>query len=879
ENQIIANTTLSSYNVAIVSNVDLSNATRTFLLEFVNSSSDKSIIFLIDENTDGEDLKFMNITADSSLTSFDGNNSLGYGICKNTAEKPALTNTLPWNTLPEIYQYTVLDPSGFYTVDASDSCVILKDGSSENSDDVFLFYKNLTAGGQVMVFTIWFDYSLNLYEITESWPYLGFFFYSCMTWLEGGNIPQYADWPQSSTPKLVPDIVGYALFFGSLAIGSFVVFIAISKYCEKHPLKKIVALETEEEIKQKKAVEEKLKALEEVNDQEQDSAGDVDLTKLSLDDESLMDEELEANLPDYLKGWHTVGLHRQIGGFWSMFFIMLALILPVGFFFLWLFPEYIFPSPSGLGYYNFVVDFFGALWVFADLGTSVWMTRNFAAYRVKEPEKAIKVVQCFLWFQVLSGAFQIITVGFLGAVGFPHTIYAHLTFVFTWYSIFQWLGFFLVYINILNSLQRTDVAGVGFGSIALLTTVFQVIIVPFFIQFGQADPRIGTALGGAIGSSIANFATNLIVFFVSWKVFQKTFGYSGKSIYRVDFDWSLFKDMLQFGFKYVIGQAFVPIAYTVQVLLLSIYLDNYSNWLGYWNIAYTVSLVGQVMAVFGMSAGPAISEAKENDMMELVKYDIISSMKWMNNGTFYLNFALLGIIGPLITAITPPEFASVATLMPLLILFNIIGPYAWIGDFVFAGLNKPTLASAVWIAEQIIRIILLVIFIPIFGKNPRIGIYTLMFAYIPAIAVKDVLVWIFMKRLIPGLKTYPFKTFIAPLLAGACFYGVIMLLFFLLGSDIIMTLLITLFALFMGSFIYFFLSGLFGGWSENALNEFKRSIAVMRAARKITNLLYKCCKLGAKLSPWREKSNIDTYKKARIEAWQLTLMKRKIKDF
>ena len=56
------------------------------------------------------------------------------------------------------------------------------------------------------------------------------------------------------------------------------------------------------------------------------------------------------------------------------------------------------------------------------------------------------------------------------------------------------------------------------------------------------------------------------------------------TIETVDFEWDMFKDMLSYGFKIAIGQMMVPLVWTLQVFLLSIYLDNYSHQYIYLNI-------------------------------------------------------------------------------------------------------------------------------------------------------------------------------------------------------------------------------------------------------------------------------------------------------
>ncbi len=873
----IGQSTLNGFDIVIVSDVDLGQSSLYYLDQYVKSSKDHSLIFLIDEKTTGSDLKQLNIINNDKLPAFEGNNELGYAICRNTANVPELTENVPWNTMPEIHNFSILSSDSFYTKDAKNSAIILQD-FSDNSGDVFLFYKDLKMGGNILVFTIWFNAKLNLNEITDSWPYTGYFFYSCFMFLQDKPIPSYRSWPYSPVPHDFGILI-IAAIFGALAFGSYFAFIYARKYSLNHPLKEVVALETAEEIEAKRKAKLKIEELKEEEEHEMSLEEIEKIKTIAVDKDKFSFEEIESTLPKYLQGWNAIGLHRQIGGVFTGLLILILAILPFTIFFLWFFPAYIFPSPSGQGMYTFVVNFFAALFTFADLGTSVWMTRKFAAYRISEPVKAINAAQCYLWFQVITGAFQIMLVGFLVGIGFPSTVYAHLTYVFVLYSLFQWLGFYLVFINIFNSLQRTDAAYVGTTILAPLLIIVQLIIVPIFIQIGSANPTIGIALGGAIGSAISNFIANLSIFFISWWLFRKTFGYSGSSIFRVDFDWEMLKDMLKFGIKYAPGQALVPLVMTIQIVLLSVYLDNYNNWLGYWNLANGVALLVAVMTLFSAAIIPSVSEAYENKKFQLLNYNITSSFKWISNFTFWVASAMLAIMVPLILALTPLQFQSVALIMPLLIVFYIFVPYSGLGDSIFAGLNRPIYGGLAWVIEQGSRAILMIILIPTLAINPTIGIFAILYAYLPAIIFKNICMYsIIKKKFLPDLKIFPFKTFIAPGIAGIVFYFISSFIFLITGGGLLGVLIVLVFAFLIGPYVYFFLSGFFGGWSTNGLEEFKRSISIVSVGTKFAKGLYTCCKAGAKFSPWKEKRDIKTYAAARIEAWELTLEKKKISN-
>ena len=72
-----------------------------------------------------------------------------------------------------------------------------------------------------------------------------------------------------------------------------------------------------------------------------------------------------------------------------------------------------------------------------DVGTSFALAKYFAQYRVKNPDKSIHYIQIFIWWQILTGMVQIILIALIGAIIFPQTNLAHMTWIFISYSIAQ----------------------------------------------------------------------------------------------------------------------------------------------------------------------------------------------------------------------------------------------------------------------------------------------------------------------------------------------------------------------------------------------------------------------------------------------------------
>jgi len=73
-------------------------------------------------------------------------------------------------------------------------------------------------------------------------------------------------------------------------------------------------------------------------------------------------------------------------------------------------PVYILPSAQAMGMWGRVAALFPLVWSFFDMGTSVAHMKYFSEYRVKDPRKAIKYAQFYVWWQALTGAVQVVLV-------------------------------------------------------------------------------------------------------------------------------------------------------------------------------------------------------------------------------------------------------------------------------------------------------------------------------------------------------------------------------------------------------------------------------------------------------------------------------------
>ncbi|MCK4896620.1 MAG: oligosaccharide flippase family protein, partial [Candidatus Heimdallarchaeota archaeon] len=516
----------------------------------------------------------------------------------------------------------------------------------------------------------------------------------------------------------------------------------------------------------------------------------------------------------------------------------------------------ILPSPQAAGFYDYTIKFFEALWLFFDLGTSVILVKFFSEHRVKRPQKAIKYVQLFIWFQMLSGLAQLFLISFIGSMVFPQTFLAHMSWIFVTHAFFQWPAFFLVFMYLFQAMNRIDLQQI---LNLLLYAVFNItiqylVIVLFRFTLGK-NPVFGDGLAGAIGYSVGFYVIQVCSFLVGL-LFFKRLGFSLKTIFRIDFTWADVKEVFKFGVKWMGGKILPPLGWFVQLYLLSLFLPNYTQQQGYFSLAWNFATIVMLVALFAESLLPAISESYHAKKKALTRYYTMSSIKWSSFFDWFLVAALIPIGWRFIVGGAGAEWAAATPLIVWFLIFHAIGYFSWLGDWMFAGSDRPGWAAISWIIEQVIRIGLLFVFIPLYAwfsitfGSPMVAI---MFAYFPALIIKNIFMWWGIRRdeyFKFKWKDLAWQGFVAPLGAAVVIWGILEGLFTLIWQrEIITSVVILLIGTLFGMYIFAFFASLFGAFDDNTLAEFKRATEMAKGLKFMAKPLYLVSKWGAKISP------------------------------
>lgn len=847
------------------------------------------------------------------------------GVANNTEDAITGTNasvnpftTIDWNSCPAIARYTVLphDPAAL-----GPGCrvSILKRprDDSETLDPHPLVLDRGVGSGRMFLVAPWLA-SAEL-QALHLWPYFNYFVYSLLARAGGDTPAGFADWQYSPVPHAIEQVLWIFMIGGLVLFTVLVVHRqrkrsrqaldaeALAKIAEEAgetdvrqpagpgvesaPAPGKIPLEDAppEDVPPENAPSENAPpgvsppgaSPSEASPSKERLGADASTTGASSTAASPIEATREAPEPgaprprllaeDEIDEWEEIGYHRQLAGFLFALFMSLLVIGPQLVLTLWIYPNYILPFPQAAGYYSFVLRFFEAFWLFLDFGTSVAAAKFFAQYRVHEPEKAVRYVQIYIWWQLVSGIGQFATVSVIGLFVFPHTQYAHMSWFFILHSMIQFPGFLAVLLYFFQGVQKLDTAQfLEVLKTVLFTFLFQYVMIMVMRAAFRTQPRFGEVFGAVVGMAIGGWISEFVFFGVSFRLFKKQ-GYAGTTLFRIDFTKAEIKETFKYGARLVAGNVWVPLVWFLQVILLSIHVTDYSSEMAYFEMAYTIS---QVMALVGLYLNgmmPPISEAIGNDKRKLLDLGVVELLRVTNWLCYFIGVAMLVVGNRIILGFSGPTWSRATVYFLGLLLHAVMGPYSWAADRIFQGTGRTDLNLYTWILEQGVRAVAVILLIP------RVGVMGVVYAYNLALASKDVAVWILIRRKIWHGKVYPWKTFVAPALSA----GIILLVFeslarVLWDGGILTTLVLVLATVLGGIYLSAFLAGFFGLWDDHTLADFAKAARMVHGVGGLARALYKCAEVGATRchSPFHKLSPIDIYDAAMAEARALTREKR-----
>ncbi len=563
--------------------------------------------------------------------------------------------------------------------------------------------------------------------------------------------------------------------------------------------------------------------------------------------------------------WEHLGFHRPLSGFLLAFVFQLILAIPLTIYTTVILPVYILPSAQALGIWGRVTQVFSLLWMVFDVGTSTAFVKFFSEYRVHDPKKAIKYVQFYVWWQALTGAFQVAWVTALASTLLPRTSLALYAWVIILHTVIQIPGFLSVFRNILSAWQRFDYTQILDLAVAMFfPMITQSAMVLIMVAWGRSHPVFGSSMGGLLGMPLAAYLTEFLSFLLGLRLYRRL-GYNARVIFMAHFDKETIKSALGFGVFIMGGGAAYGIGQAAEVVIMTIFLVNYNEVWGNWQLAQGLAVSYAVLLTLSGNLLPSISEAISNARKILSKYYVAMAYKWGGLISGFFCASLLAVADRFILGASGPDFQRAALYVVPLIVYYALGFPTWINDVVQQGANRPKINMFMTLGEQVIRITLILLLIGHFQ------IYALIIAYMIALLLKDIIGYIVNHKINFPLHLYLWQTFAAPLLAGVVHYFILRTLTGLIWNNNAGTsILIYIIAVTLSFPLYSFFYGLFGGWDDNTLADFHRAVNISNFAKPITWLFWKTSSLGAHISPLHGRFPVKIYAEAMEEARTLT---------
>lgn len=563
--------------------------------------------------------------------------------------------------------------------------------------------------------------------------------------------------------------------------------------------------------------------------------------------------------------WDEVGFHRPLGGFLLAMMLGLLFFIPLVVYQNLILPVYILPSAQALGIWGRVVQFFNLLWLLFDMGTAAAFIKFYSQFRVNDPRQAIQYGQVYVWWQALSGAFQVGLITAIAGTLLPRTAFA----IYTWsviiHTMIQIPGFYQVMRNSLIANQRFDYAQILDITLAVFAPIItQPILVTLMMAWGRAHPIFGPSMGGLLGLGMAAYASEALTFLIGFWLYRRL-GYNARLLFLAHFDWSVVKSAFRFGVFEMLGSVAWGAGQSIEILITQAKLVNYAEIWGNWGLAQNFIYAFMITATLFDDLMPSISEAISHGWKTLSQYYSAMAYKWGGFISGFICAVLLAVPDRFIIGASGPEFSRAALYAIPLTIWGAFQYPSWVGDNVQLASNRPYLKASLVAGEQTVRILLA------FFLITRFQIYGLIAAYFIGLFTKDIAAYFINHRICFPQRFYFWQSLFAPLLAGASHYLLLRWITgFIWQHDQVTSVLIFFIGILPSYPLYAFLYGLFGGWDDETLDELRRAADLASFMRPLARLFWASTNLGARISPLHGRFPIGIRQAALAEAGALT---------
>lgn len=591
--------------------------------------------------------------------------------------------------------------------------------------------------------------------------------------------------------------------------------------------------------------------------------------------------------------WEQIGFTRPLGGFFYNFALAIIGVI-IGLVFVGFLLSWLYPWPEAEGYRSIAGVYYQLMFSIMDIGTAYGIERFVAENRIKNPKKMIKYLQFFIWYQMLTGLIQTTFVSIWSIVYIPQTTLAYSIWIFLILSTTQYpgcLGFFKASLKGLQQFDKTAV--LDFIGQYLFQQATNVIFILVGRWWGAQNPAIGELMGLAIGAAIGAyvddfFATMLSIYYFNKVV--KRFGLHWTDALRHDFKKDLVWECISFGVKVALG----PLWGTFVGFTINMYWITY---IPQWATFATISGIGKGIADImklgeGINLIPATSESFLNDKYKLAQFYIAQTFKYWTFFAVPMMF-IIGAYVPVVldAALTlegAENYALAAGFILPWVIFNFQENVTHTADHIIVGASRPNFLMLTRLLEETGKLLLMTTWIVWLQIPQNYGITAVAWIHAmgiwPAVIAKTIAGWWYINKKIVEVKVPVWQTFVAPVLASLCMFGLSMVYLYtlhpLLESAIgvlpagVITLLVAF--LIMFAFVYLGFYGFFGGYDDFGFSVFTQAAEMSGPSKGIMKAIGWLMNLGIKISPLHNRFPIPS-KYAELEAYEL-MWQREIAD-
>jgi O-antigen/teichoic acid export membrane protein len=372
-------------------------------------------------------------------------------------------------------------------------------------------------------------------------------------------------------------------------------------------------------------------------------------------------------------------------------------------------------------------------------------------------------------------------------------------------------------------------------------------------------------MGGLLGLGIAAYAAEILTFALGLWLYRRI-GLNARVLFLAHFDWDVVKKSFRFGVFEMLGSAAWSAGQAAEIWITQARLVNYAEIWGNWALAQNFVFAFNVVSTLTDGTMASISEAISHGRKILSQYYSVMIYKWGGMMSAFLAAVLLAVGPRFILGASGADFARGAAYAVPLLIWGAVQYPSWVGDQVQLGSNKPYLKSIMITMEQTIRVILALVLLQQFQIN------ALIIAYFVGIMTKNILVYFVNHKLCFPQKFFFWQSIGAPLLAAGVHYLLMDSLSALIWQGDQITSIVIFFIGVLPSLpVFMFLYGLFGGWDDATLNEFREAAAMTGPVRGMVEwMMVKPTALGARVSPLNNRFPISIREAAMVEARELT---------